>query len=134
MAQDGLKSNQQRKLQPAPLRLFDNIRQVHRRAGGLDGCYRRGEGARAEVSAADSISGHPAPSSGVDQPGNLYNIRRWGAEYFDINDAGHVVAMPLRDAGAPVDLTDVIEEAKGRGLKFPLLIRFQDIQIGRAHV
>ena len=35
--------------------------------------------------------------------------------------------MPLQEAGAAVDLTDVIEEAKGRGLKFPLLIRFQDI-------
>jgi arginine decarboxylase len=58
---------------------------------------------------------------------NLYNIQRWGAKYFDINDAGHVVAKPLEDAGASVDLTDVIEEAKGRGLKFPLLIRFQDI-------
>src|SRR3974390_1495183 len=58
---------------------------------------------------------------------NLYNIHRWGAEYFDINEAGHVVARPLRDAGAAVDLTDVIEEAKARGLKFPLLIRFQDI-------
>jgi arginine decarboxylase len=58
---------------------------------------------------------------------NLYNIHRWGAKYFDINEAGHVVAKPLEDAGASVDLTDVIEEAKGRGLKFPLLIRFQDI-------
>src|SRR5512136_1685022 len=58
---------------------------------------------------------------------NLYNIHRWGAEYFDINEAGHVVAKPLRDAGASVDLTDVIEEAKARGLKFPVLIRFQDI-------
>jgi len=58
---------------------------------------------------------------------NLYNIRRWGAKYFDINEAGHVVARPLQDAGVAVDLTDVIEEAKGRGLKFPLLIRFQDI-------
>jgi arginine decarboxylase len=58
---------------------------------------------------------------------NLYNIQRWGAKYFDINDAGHVVARPLEEAGAPVDLTDVIEEAKGRGLKFPVLIRFQDI-------
>jgi len=58
---------------------------------------------------------------------NLYNIHRWGAKYFDINEAGHVVAMPLMDAGASVDLTDVIEEAKGRSLKFPLLIRFQDI-------
>lgn len=58
---------------------------------------------------------------------STYNIQRWGAKYFDINDAGHVVAMPLQEAGASVDITDVIEEAKGRGLKFPLLIRFQDI-------
>src|SRR5436305_6720561 len=58
---------------------------------------------------------------------NLYNIQRWGAKYFDINEAGRVVAMPLEEAGASVDITDVIEEAKGRGLKFPLLIRFQDI-------
>src|ERR1041385_7764230 len=58
---------------------------------------------------------------------NLYNIQRWGAKYFDINDAGHVVARPLQEAGASVDLTDVIEEARARGLKFPLLIRFQDI-------
>ena len=58
---------------------------------------------------------------------NLYNIQRWGAKYFDINDAGHVVAKPLEDAGSAVDITDVIEEAKGRGLKFPVLIRFQDI-------
>src|SRR5271169_546063 len=57
----------------------------------------------------------------------LYNIQSWGAKYFDINDAGHVIAKPLQDAGASVDLTDVIEEAKSRGLKFPLLIRFQDI-------
>jgi arginine decarboxylase len=58
---------------------------------------------------------------------NLYNIQRWGAKYFDINDAGHVVAKPLQNDGIAVDITDVIEEAKGRGLKFPLLIRFQDI-------
>src|SRR3989440_4843462 len=58
---------------------------------------------------------------------NLYNIQSWGARYFDINEAGHVVARPLQEAGASVELTDVIEEAKGRNLKFPLLIRFQDL-------
>jgi arginine decarboxylase len=58
---------------------------------------------------------------------SLYNIDRWGAKYFDINEGGRVVAKPLQESGASVDLTDVIEEAKGRGLKFPLLIRFQDI-------
>src|SRR6188508_2961342 len=57
----------------------------------------------------------------------LYHIGRWGAGYFDINDAGHVIAKPLQESGTSVDITDVIEEAKGRGLKFPLLIRFQDI-------
>src|SRR3954465_7945412 len=62
---------------------------------------------------------------------NLYNINRWGAKYFDINESGRVVAKPLQEAGAAVDLTDVIEEAKGRGLKFPLLIRFQDILLHR---
>src|SRR3954470_21758303 len=57
----------------------------------------------------------------------LYNVQRWGAKYFDINEIGRVVAKPLQEAGAAVDLTDVIEEAKARGLKFPVLIRFQDI-------
>ena len=58
---------------------------------------------------------------------NLYNIQSWGAKYFDINEAGHVVAKPLQELGANVDINDVIEEARGRNLKFPLLIRFQDI-------
>jgi arginine decarboxylase len=57
----------------------------------------------------------------------MYHIQRWGAKYFDINDAGHVVATPLQEAGIAVDINDVIEEARGRGLKFPVLIRFQDI-------
>src|ERR1051325_9255377 len=57
----------------------------------------------------------------------LYNIHRWGAKYFDINEQGRVVANPLQDQGTPVDVNDVIEEARGRNLKFPLLIRFQDI-------
>jgi len=67
------------------------------------------------------------PPWNLDAARTLYNIQRWGAKYFDINDAGHVIAKPLHDAGATVDITDVIEEAKSRGLKFPLLIRFQDI-------
>jgi len=63
----------------------------------------------------------------IQEARNLYNIHRWGARYFDINDEGHVVAKPLHEAGAAVDLTDVVEEAKARGLKPPLLVRFQDI-------
>ena len=68
-----------------------------------------------------------APGWTVEEARHMYNIPRWGARYFDINAAGHVVATPLQDAGAAVDITDVLEEAKARGLRFPLLIRFQDI-------
>ncbi len=73
------------------------------------------------------IDAAPPPPWNIEAARALYNIHRWGAKYFDINDAGHVVATPLQEAGATVDITDVIEEAKSRGLKFPLLIRFQDI-------
>ncbi|MBI5774653.1 MAG: biosynthetic arginine decarboxylase [Verrucomicrobia bacterium] len=68
-----------------------------------------------------------APPWTVQAARSLYNIDRWGARYFDINDAGRVIARPQQEAGASVDLNDVVEEARGRGLKFPLLIRFQDI-------
>ena len=70
---------------------------------------------------------HDAQAWNVEAARTLYNIPRWGAQYFDINDEGHVVAHPLQGAGATVDLMDVVEEIKARGLKFPVLIRFQDI-------
>jgi len=38
-----------------------------------------------------------------------------------------VVVTPLREAGATVDLYEVVREARARGLRLPLLIRFQDI-------
>src|SRR5216117_742999 len=68
-----------------------------------------------------------SPAWDIQDARNLYNIQSWGAKYFDINEAGHVIARPLQENGASVEISDVIEEAKGRGLKFPLLIRFQDI-------
>jgi arginine decarboxylase len=74
-----------------------------------------------------SESAADGPAWDIQAARNLYNIPGWGSKYYDINDAGHVVAWPLQEAGASVDITDVIEEAKGRGLKFPLLIRFHDI-------
>ena len=63
----------------------------------------------------------------AEQARSLYNIDRWGIGYFDINEHGEVIARPQQEAGASVEISDVIEEARSRGLKFPLLIRFQDI-------
>ena len=56
-----------------------------------------------------------------------YNVDRWGSDYFTINEAGNVVARPLQDNGGSIDIMEVVNEARKRGLGFPLVIRFQDL-------
>jgi len=59
---------------------------------------------------------------------SLYNIDRWSSGYFSINKQGHIQVLPMQaDGGAGIDLMEVIQEARDRGLIFPLLIRFQDL-------
>jgi len=56
-----------------------------------------------------------------------YNVDRWGSGYFTINENGNVVAKPLQEVGGNIDLLEVVNEARQRGLGFPLVIRFQDL-------
>jgi arginine decarboxylase len=56
-----------------------------------------------------------------------YNIDRWGADYFTINASGNVVARPLQENGGSIDILEVVNEARSRGLPFPLVVRFQDL-------
>lgn len=58
---------------------------------------------------------------------SLYNIDRWGSGYFTINPKGHISVLPTLDPGTPIDLTELVEEAKQRGLNFPMVLRFQDL-------
>src|SRR5437763_4254583 len=56
-----------------------------------------------------------------------YNVEGWGRAYFTINAAGNVEARPLHENGGCIDLLEVVNEARNRGLGFPLVIRFQDL-------
>ncbi|MEY5011313.1 MAG: Biosynthetic arginine decarboxylase [Verrucomicrobiota bacterium] len=59
---------------------------------------------------------------------SLYNIDRWGLGYFSINDRGNVQVCPTQNPGTPIDLMEVIAEARNEyGLGFPLVLRFQDL-------
>ena len=60
-------------------------------------------------------------------PVATYNVDGWGSGYFSVNSAGNVVAKPLKEAGGSIDLLEVVNEARERGLGFPLVIRFQDL-------
>src|ERR1700730_1652781 len=63
----------------------------------------------------------------VDAAIATYNVDGWGCGYFTINDKGNVIARPLQENGGGIDLLDVVNEARDRGLGFPLVIRFQDL-------
>src|ERR1700716_3093588 len=63
----------------------------------------------------------------VDAAIAAYNVDGWGGGYFTVNATGNVVAQPLQQNGGAIDILEVVNEARTRGLRFPLVIRFQDL-------
>src|SRR3954463_7294590 len=58
---------------------------------------------------------------------STYNVDGWGSGYFTVNAAGNVETRPLQENGGAIDILAVVNEARDRGLGFPLVIRFQDL-------
>jgi arginine decarboxylase len=73
------------------------------------------------------------PGYGVEDSLDLYSVPAWGGGYFGINDAGHVVVRPDRNAERQIDLYEVVEQLKARDLTAPVVIRFSDILRHRLH-
>ncbi len=57
----------------------------------------------------------------------LYNVNGWGRPFFSINEAGHVEVTPAGAGGPRIDLKELVEDLRNRGLNLPLLIRFSDV-------
>src|SRR3954447_10572434 len=80
----------------------------------------------------DQMEAHPEqfeeqPSWTIDDASELYMVNRWGGGYFDVNQNGDLTCAPLKEAGVPIPIIDVLREANALDLKAPLLIRFQDL-------
>src|SRR3982751_6165942 len=58
---------------------------------------------------------------------STYNVDGWGTGYFSVNAAGNAEVRPLQEKGGAIDILEVVNEARNRGLPFPLVIRFQDL-------
>ncbi|HSH38820.1 MAG TPA: biosynthetic arginine decarboxylase [Chthoniobacterales bacterium] len=69
----------------------------------------------------------PKPDWDIESAINTYNVDGWGGGYFTVNAAGNAEARPLQEGGGSIDLLEVVNEARERGLGFPLVIRFQDL-------
>ncbi len=57
----------------------------------------------------------------------LYNVHGWGRDFFSINEAGHVEVTPAGPSSPKIDLKELIDDLRNRGLNLPFLIRFSDI-------
>jgi arginine decarboxylase len=73
-----------------------------------------------------SINGMPRKWT-VEDSLDLYNIRQWGNNYFSANDRGNLVAQPGGPGTPALDLKELVEEVRRRGIAPPLLIRFSEI-------
>jgi len=70
-----------------------------------------------------------ANSSGwsVSDSRELYGIKNWSGGYFNVNSSGNVEMSPSIDSTQKIDLKELVNELKERGLKTPLLLRFSDL-------
>ena len=63
----------------------------------------------------------------IDEAREHYNIKGWGAGYFDINSKGNIVVRPDKKSAYPIDLKELVDDIQSKGYSLPVLIRFSDI-------
>ena len=61
----------------------------------------------------------------------LYDIERWGDGYFHISSDGHLQVSPDRNQADSLDLKELVDRLRLRGLNLPILIRFNGILADR---
>ncbi len=64
----------------------------------------------------------------------LYGIRNWGADYFDISNKGRVTVNLLKNnKEVEVDLFDIVTDLQRKKFSVPVLLRFADILASQIH-
>ncbi|WP_455380942.1 biosynthetic arginine decarboxylase [Acidihalobacter prosperus] len=61
----------------------------------------------------------------IDDARNLYNMATWSSGYFDVASNGHVYAKGRHNES--MDLVDVVDKLIKRGMRLPILVRFNHI-------
>ena len=64
----------------------------------------------------------------VENSADLYGIKNWGVDYFDISDNGDVVYTPgPKFQNKKISLMEIVSGIKARGLGMPVLLRISNI-------
>jgi arginine decarboxylase len=63
----------------------------------------------------------------VHDAAELYEVERWGKNYFSIAPNGHMRVHATKDPERSIDLKQLVDHLQLRGIGLPILIRFSDI-------
>ncbi len=63
----------------------------------------------------------------TDDSAALYNVKGWGLKYFGVSDKGTLEVHPRRGTDQGIDIKKVVDDVISRGIKMPVLFRFQDV-------
>jgi arginine decarboxylase len=63
----------------------------------------------------------------ADDARRTWAIPHWSEGYFDVGDGGDLVVRPRGPGGPALSLPGIVEAARSRGARLPLLVRFADI-------
>src|SRR6202047_2259604 len=83
----------------------------------------RGAPARSEMPATATMTSRWTAADSME----LYNINGWGDHYFSVNGRGHISGHPAGHGSPAIDLKELVDEVRERGIGLPLLIRFSEI-------
>lgn len=68
-----------------------------------------------------------APSWKLHDAFETYGVKNWGKGYFGINRLGHLTVHPDKNPDRAIDLKELIDQLRGRGIQPPILLRFSDL-------
>ena len=78
----------------------------------------------------------PADRWSIAEAAEMYDVNRWGKDYFSISADGHVCVHPNKEADRKIDLKELVDNLQLRGIALPILIRFGEIlkhRLGEIH-
>lgn len=63
----------------------------------------------------------------VQDAADYYGVPRWGKGYFSVSSDGHLLVHPSKEADRTIDVKNLVDQLRMRGLDLPILLRFNDI-------
>ena len=69
----------------------------------------------------------PMPSWSIEDAAEHYRVDAWSDGFFVVNESGHMAVKPFDDGPLSIDILDVVAELRARGVRFPAVLRFQDV-------